>query len=50
MAGLSAARPDLFEALATAFDFGEDAFDTRGPSVGHRFIVPRCEELIDGTL
>ena len=50
MARLSAARPDQFWALATSFDLCEDAFDARGPSVGHGFIVPRGKELIDGTL
>jgi hypothetical protein len=50
VARLSAAWPDLFEAQATAFDLSEDAFDARGPSVGHWFIVPSGEELIDGML
>jgi hypothetical protein len=47
---LSAAWPDLFEALATAFDFYEDAIDARGSNIGHRFIVPSREERVDGVL
>ena len=50
MGWLSAARPDLFEALATPFDLAEDALDARGPRVRNRFVVPRGAELVDGTL
>lgn len=38
------------EALAAAFDLGEDSVDTRSPSIVHRFIVPCGEELIDSLL
>ena len=47
---LGTAGPNLFEALATSVDFGENALDARGPGVGNRFVVPRGKKLVDCAL